>query len=98
MRVSAVMVSAVVGFIATAGNADAALRLSILDLDAAPRTIRVSGGCTIGFHPGPFGFCVQNGYAPPVSTEPTVLPAYAARRACRLGYHLGLFGLACLAD
>ena len=97
MRFLAVVASAVAGVTMTFGIADAAPRLSVAD-SAVPPLIRVSGGCTIGFHPGPFGYCVQNGFVPAYEAPPTVVPIDAARRACPPGYHPGFFGLACVAD
>ena len=77
-------------------EASAAVRLPTSAGDPAS-LVRVSGGCTIGFHPGPFGYCVQNGYAPP-DVNPLIVPADPATRACPPGFHPGLFGLACVAD
>jgi hypothetical protein len=49
--------------------------------------ILVAGGCGVGFHRGPYGYCVPNGpVAPPVVVGP---------RACPPGYYLGPHGRRC---
>jgi hypothetical protein len=49
--------------------------------------ILVAGGCGVGFHRGPYGYCVPNGPgAPPVVVGP---------RACPPGYYLGPHGRRC---
>ena len=88
----------IIGMFVTLGSASAAPRLRVSDGDAVPHIIRVSGGCGIGFHRGPFGYCVQNGYAPPDVAVPYVAPVVVVPRACPLGYHLGPYGRACWAN
>jgi hypothetical protein len=50
--------------------------------------ILVAGGCGVGFHRGPYGYCVPNG---PVVAPPVVV----APRVCPPGYYLGPHGRRC---
>ena len=55
----------------------------------------VAGGCGLGFHRGPYGYCVRNGpvVVPPVAVAP---PVVVAPRVCPPGYRLGPYGRRCL--
>ena len=80
-------------------SASAAPRLSMSDHAVMmAHVVRVSGGCTIGFHPGPFGYCLQNGYVAPFALAPYDAPAIVAQQACPPGYHLRHDGRICRAD
>ena len=47
---------------------------------ANPDVIQVAGGCGPGFHPGPYGRCRPNRYAPPVVVRPPVIAPHYGRR------------------
>jgi hypothetical protein len=49
--------------------------------------ILVAGGCGVGFHRGPYGYCVPNG--------PVAAPVVVGPRACPPGYYLGPHGRRC---
>jgi hypothetical protein len=55
---------------------------------AAPEAIPVRGFCGLGFHRGPYGYCVRNGvpygYVAPVVVAPPVM--VAPRVVCPYGY------------
>jgi hypothetical protein len=55
----------------------------------------VAGGCGVGFHRGPYGYCVPNGpvVVPPGAVAP---PVVVAPRVCPPGYRLGPYGRRCL--
>jgi hypothetical protein len=64
---------------------------------AAPGVTTVRGFCGLGFHRGPYGYCVRNGtpyvYAPPVVLAPPVVVAPPVLAPmCPYGYHLGPYG------
>jgi hypothetical protein len=61
----------------------------------APTTevLQARGFCGLGFHRGPYGYCVRNGvpygYVAPVVVAPAVVvapPVMVAPRACPFGY------------
>jgi hypothetical protein len=61
---------------------------------ASPEVVLVRGFCGLGFHRGPYGYCVRNGvpygYVPPVVVGPVVVapPVMVAPRvACPYPYH-----------
>ena len=65
----------------------AAPAVSVSRQFAKSDVILVAGGCGVGFHRGPYGYCVPNGpVAPPVAVGP---------RACPPGYYLGPHGRRC---
>jgi hypothetical protein len=41
---------------------------------SSPPVVMVAGGCGIGFHRGPYGGCVRNGYYPPAVVVPAPVP------------------------
>jgi hypothetical protein len=53
----------------------------------APQVLQVRGFCGLGFHRGPYGYCVRNGvpygYVAPVVVAP---PVVVVPRACPRGY------------
>jgi hypothetical protein len=53
----------------------------------APEVLQVRGFCGLGFHRGPYGYCVRNGvpygYGAPVVVAPVVV---APRVVCPYGY------------
>lgn len=55
---------------------------------ASPEVIPVRGFCGLGFHRGPYGYCVRNGvpygYVAPVVVAPAVV--VAPRVVCPYGY------------
>jgi len=75
-------------------------------LSAAVRTTPpvitlVRGFCGLGFHRGPYGYCVRNGavYVPPVVIAPAApavvvpaAPVVVAPVVCPYGYYLGPYG------
>jgi hypothetical protein len=61
----------------------AASAVSVSRQFAKSDVILVAGGCGVGFHRGPYGYCVPNG---PVAVGP---------RACPPGYYLGPHGRRC---
>ena len=54
-------------------NVQALPALSAISQTAAPVITLVRGFCGLGFHRGPYGYCVRNGtvYVPPVVVVPT---------------------------
>jgi hypothetical protein len=59
----------------------------------APEVVQVRGFCGLGFHRGPYGYCVRNGvpygYVAPVVVAPPMMvapPVVVAPRACPWGY------------
>lgn len=56
----------------------------------------VAGGCGLGFHRGPYGYCVPNGapyrYAPYGYYGYGPPPVYVPPPACPYGYHYGPYG------
>lgn len=57
----------------------------------APEFLRVRGFCGVGFHRGPYGYCVRNGvpygYVAPGYVAPVVVaPVVVAPRVCPFGY------------
>jgi len=58
----------------------------------------VAGGCGLGFHRGPYGYCVRNGapyvYGPAVVAPPVVVapPFAVAPAVCPYGYRMGPYG------
>jgi hypothetical protein len=56
---------------------------------AAPEIMPVRGFCGLGFHRGPYGYCVRNGvpygYAAPIVVAPPVV--VAPRVVCPYPYH-----------
>jgi hypothetical protein len=81
--------------------------LSVPAQTAAPDITLVRGFCGLGFHRGPYGYCVRNGtvYVPPavvVPSAPVVIapsavvvpsvPAVVAPIVCPYGYYLGPYG------
>jgi hypothetical protein len=66
---------------------------SIPDHVGGAEVLQVRGFCGLGFHRGPYGYCVRNGvpygYAAPVVVGPAVVvapPMVVAPRACPFGY------------
>lgn len=59
---------------------------------APTELLQVRGFCGLGFHRGPYGYCVRNGvpygYAAPVVVAPAVVapPVMVAPRVCPYGY------------
>jgi hypothetical protein len=60
----------------------------------SPEIIPVRGFCGLGFHRGPYGYCVRNGmppgYVAPVVVAPMVVPppvVVAPRMVCPYPYH-----------
>ena len=66
----------------------AAPTVSVSRQFAKSDVILVAGGCGVGFHRGPYGYCVPNG---PVVAPPVVV----APRVCPPGYYLGPHGRRC---
>ena len=80
--------------------------LSVTAQTAAPNITLVRGFCGLGFHRGPYGYCVRNGtvYVPPVVVAPAapvvvapaapvvVAPATPVPVVCPYGYYLGPYG------
>jgi hypothetical protein len=65
-------------------------RFPVVSTDATP----VRGFCGLGFHRGPYGYCVRNGmplgYVAPVVVAPMVVPppvVVAPRMVCPYPYH-----------
>jgi hypothetical protein len=60
---------------------------------ATPEVTPVRGFCGLGFHRGPYGYCVRNGvpygYGPPVVVAPPIAPpvVVAPRVVCPYPYH-----------
>jgi hypothetical protein len=62
---------------------------------ATPEATPVRGFCGLGFHRGPYGYCVRNGvpygYGPPVVVAPPIVVAppvvVAPRIVCPYPYH-----------
>jgi hypothetical protein len=56
----------------------------------ASEVVQVRGFCGLGFHRGPYGYCVRNGVgyvAPGYAVAPVVVaPVVVAPRACPYGY------------
>ena len=52
--------------------------------------ILVRGFCGLGFHRGPYGYCIRNGTVP-VVVAPAV-PVVVAPMVCPYGYYLGPYG------
>ncbi len=57
----------------------------------APEVMQVRGFCGLGFHRGPYGYCVRNGvpygYVTPGYVAPVVVaPVVVAPRICPWGY------------
>ena len=85
----------------------AAPRAVAPEIGPAPQSTPVSGGCTIGFHPGPFGYCLQDGSVgvdvfgrsavAPAIVEPNAA-ALTTSQVCPPSYRLSPSGFACRAD
>ena len=73
-------------------NVQALPVLSVPAQTAAPDITLVRDWCGLGFHRGPYGYCVRNGtvYAPPVVVVPPVI--VAPRVVCPYGYYRGPYG------
>jgi hypothetical protein len=50
------------------------------------------GGCGLGRHHGPLGFCVDNVAGPVVVAPRGAVVVAPAGRACPFGWHLGPYG------
>ena len=94
-RLTLALISGVLGTIISVGA-----QATPLAPAPAPKTqpdiTLVAGGCGVGFHRGPYGYCVRNGvpygYAPPGYLPPPVYappPPVAAPGWCAYGYYLG---------
>src|ERR1700738_4837495 len=76
--------------------AQAAPVASVSGQFAKSDVLLVAGGCGVGFHRGPYGYCVPNGRVivpPPVAVAP---PVVIGPRGCPPGYRLGPYGRRCL--
>jgi hypothetical protein len=65
MLKSMLFVSAAVTLAFVAPAAQATLLSSNIGGLSSPPVVMVAGGCGIGFHRGPYGGCIRNGYYPP---------------------------------
>jgi hypothetical protein len=75
--------------------AQAAPAASVSGQFAKSDVLLVAGGCGVGFHRGPYGYCVPNGpvfVPPPAAVAP---PVVATPRVCPPGYQLGPRGRRC---
>jgi hypothetical protein len=83
-------------------NVQALPVLSVPAQTVAPDITLVRGFCGLGFHRGPYGYCVRNGtvYVPPVVVAAPVVvapsvvvpPVVVAPSVCPYGYYVGPYG------
>ncbi len=79
-----VLFAAAIGFLGLANAPVQAMPIAPLPAPA-PAVTLVSGGCGIGFHRGPYGGCLPNGYYGGGGAVVVGAPAY--------GYHGGVYGV-----
>ena len=67
---------------------------SLPQQSVAPQILRVRGFCGLGFHRGPYGYCVRNGtpygYVPVYPPPPP--RAVGVPYACPFGFYVGPYG------
>jgi hypothetical protein len=58
---------------------------------AAPAVTLVRGFCGLGFHRGPYGYCVRNG-VPYYGYVPPPVVVVGVPRVCPFGFYMGPYG------
>jgi hypothetical protein len=94
-RITSIFVSALLGLIFSF-QVQAMPMSPIPQHEATPLITPVRGFCGLGFHRGPYGYCVRNGVPyygympPPLYPPPPVV--VGVPRVCPWGFYIGPYG------